>query len=607
MNDKNYWDRVTTNRVARRRLLRSGAALSVGAAALALIGCGGDDDDDGGSSNGGGGGGAITQPDDTSSDAQTGGVISYFTTGDETTLDSLASSRGAGFGGPAEVAYSRLLREKIVEGVPSTAVYEGDLAESWEMPDETTIIFKLRDAKFDPRAPVNGRNVTAEDIVFTAKKMETLSPYASQLFNSVDPSSAVVSVTAIDDKTVEVKLARPSNVILALLAHGNLLVQPVEADGGFDPRQETRGSGTWMIDDYEQSVAFKWRQNPNWWDKQDYPYVDGFDLTIIPEYTARVAQFRSKKLDLYSGLRSADLISAITDFPELELIEGPNDSSLTSIAFSSQPDSPFVDPRIRRAISMSIDRQLMGDTLSGSSDYIGAGLPYELKTDGHLSAAWDQLGYWLNPLNASEWGPAGKNFQYDVAEAKKLVAAADADGLEFPFQLSSRGHGNPTEAGILQEFMAAIGLVATINTVDYNTEFLPKIWVPGPVKGDYEGMNTGSTGGIQPHVATSLFTTQHVKGSFTVGRDWPDGGQAKIDKMIEDAHQIFDEAQLASFVKDIQNEMADYMSGIPYTWKNPRYDTVWPWVNNYQTFQDVRRTQQPSYKAWTRAWLSERS
>ena len=43
----NYWDRITSNRVARRRLLRSGAALSVGAAALALVGCG-DDDDTGG-------------------------------------------------------------------------------------------------------------------------------------------------------------------------------------------------------------------------------------------------------------------------------------------------------------------------------------------------------------------------------------------------------------------------------------------------------------------------------------------------------------------------------------------------------------------------------
>ena len=40
----NYWDKVTNNRIARRRLLRSGATLSVGAAALALIGCGDEDD-----------------------------------------------------------------------------------------------------------------------------------------------------------------------------------------------------------------------------------------------------------------------------------------------------------------------------------------------------------------------------------------------------------------------------------------------------------------------------------------------------------------------------------------------------------------------------------
>src|SRR5688572_14663968 len=42
-----YWEKVTAERVGRRRLLKGGAALSVGAAALALIGCGGDDGDDG--------------------------------------------------------------------------------------------------------------------------------------------------------------------------------------------------------------------------------------------------------------------------------------------------------------------------------------------------------------------------------------------------------------------------------------------------------------------------------------------------------------------------------------------------------------------------------
>ena len=46
----NYWDKVTNNRMARRRLLRSGAALSVGAAALALVGCG-DDDPSGGATS----------------------------------------------------------------------------------------------------------------------------------------------------------------------------------------------------------------------------------------------------------------------------------------------------------------------------------------------------------------------------------------------------------------------------------------------------------------------------------------------------------------------------------------------------------------------------
>src|SRR6185436_14019157 len=93
--------------------------------------------------------------------------------GDETTLDVLATSRGAGYGGPGAPAYSRLLKEKEFFGKPKSPEFVGDAAESWELsPDGRQMTLKLRgDVKFDPRPPVNGRVLDADDVVFSWNKL----------------------------------------------------------------------------------------------------------------------------------------------------------------------------------------------------------------------------------------------------------------------------------------------------------------------------------------------------------------------------------------------------------------------------------------------------
>src|SRR5688500_17541615 len=57
MPSQSYWSSLTDQRIARRRLLKGASALSLGAATLAMIGCGGDDDDDGNGNGGSGSGG----------------------------------------------------------------------------------------------------------------------------------------------------------------------------------------------------------------------------------------------------------------------------------------------------------------------------------------------------------------------------------------------------------------------------------------------------------------------------------------------------------------------------------------------------------------------
>jgi ABC-type transport system substrate-binding protein len=73
-------------------------------------------------------------------------------------------------------AHSRLVRHKAGPGViPGTFAIEGDLAESWTQPNETTYVFKLRrGVRWHNKPPVNGRELTAEDVRYTVERFLTV-------------------------------------------------------------------------------------------------------------------------------------------------------------------------------------------------------------------------------------------------------------------------------------------------------------------------------------------------------------------------------------------------------------------------------------------------
>lgn len=566
----------------------------MGIAALALAGCG----DDGSSGTADKISDAVTKPTDTSKNAKTGGVLRSFVTGDENTLDPLGSSRGAGFGGPSVPAYSRVLREPLVpEG--KERVIAGDLAESWELADGgLKLTVKLRgDAKWDARAPTNSRIVNAQDVVYSLERFFAKSPYGSQLSYKIDPTSPVESTTVVDSRTVVYKMAFPWAPLMQTLAHGNHLILPVEAEDKFNAAREIRGSGPWLLDKYTPSAVFEWRKNPNWYNKE-LPYLDGYDQPILPEYAARVAQFRAGNIDVFAA-NAPDVIALVKDVPSLQLFQGDMDTGITSVAFGSKQGNPFYDVRLRRAVSMSIDRELLAYTESGADLYEKAGIPFPLVTDSHLAASWGK-DLWIDPFDTAKWGDSGQYWKHDVAAAKALVSAAGfPNGLDVELQLSNRAHSSPQQAAVLANMMSEAGIRLKINVVDYNTVFLPNIWVSGAVKGNYDGMTFGNSGGAQPHVASSIYITSHTKGSFTSSRRW-DAESDRIDGLISQALKEFDSKKLASILADTQKALASHMSGVPYTYGAKPYTQVWPWIQNYGVFTNSVTT---ATAPWLNHWI----
>jgi peptide/nickel transport system substrate-binding protein len=117
---------------------------------------------------------------------------------------------------PNTFTHSRLLKHKAGPAVvPGTFALEGDLAESWSQPNETTYVFKLRrGVRWHPKPPVNGRELTADDVVYSVNRFLTVKGNPSAyMLQSVD------KVEAPDKYTVRLTLKEPFPWFLDAIAN----------------------------------------------------------------------------------------------------------------------------------------------------------------------------------------------------------------------------------------------------------------------------------------------------------------------------------------------------------------------------------------------------
>src|SRR5438874_768186 len=160
---ENYWTRLTTNRLSRRRALAATGASAAAAAILAACGGG----SSGGSKAESDKNSLVTKPVDTSKQAARGGVLKFYATGDAPSLDPYTSNINLNqFEQPV---YSRLTGLKPGYLAPRAFEVVPDLAQSWEWAaDGLTLTIKLRqDVKWHNKPPVNGRPMDATDVVFS--------------------------------------------------------------------------------------------------------------------------------------------------------------------------------------------------------------------------------------------------------------------------------------------------------------------------------------------------------------------------------------------------------------------------------------------------------
>ena len=581
-----------------------------GALALSLVGCGGGGDEGGSDSSG-----LITVPKDTTKDATRGGILKSYISSDTRHFDPLS-------GGSSQIffhsmhTYSRLLRYKLGNNDDQlTGETEPDAASSAEIsPDGLEVVFKLRpDVKFDPRPPTNSRVMDAQDVVFSWNRFVTLSTSRGDMSNEASKTAPVLSAEAIDRQTVKFKLAFPQAAILRMFAYfWYVPIMPKEADGGFDPLKEMRGSGPWMQSEYQVDLGAKYRRNPNWYDAAKDPFLDGIDYPLITENVQLLSQLKAKNVWAYRSNAgdqppSQDTVLTIKDEnPGILMVPQTNLNSRGSISqvinFSKRETSPLRDARIRQAASMLYDRDTFIDVFYNVSGFEDAGIETPYEWHSHVAASWGDK-YWIDPrTQANKLGDGAKFFEYNPEEAAKLLRAANAFGLQetFTYHGNRGGFGGVNyqkECEVMIDMLNKDGMFRlTPQILDYFTEITPKYTFS---KGDFDGI-TPQPMTSYPDMDLWLWAVYTPSGRNAWVKDPIPG----VQELMDQHRRELDDEKRFNILYDIQRKLAVEMPVIPRAGIAEGFDLAWPWLANFGAIQHWSGNSRGA-ETFTRYWYDK--
>jgi len=294
--------------------------------------------------------------------------------------------------------------------------FRGMLAESWEWPDPQTMVIKLRQGIYwQNKAPVNGREFTAEDVVYhydrvfgTGNGFTTPNPVISMW------GAAIVKAVAIDKYTVEVKFNTSSPFINASAITDtsplNIIECPEAVKTDITDWKNSVGTGAWQLTDFMTGSSMTLVKNPNYWGHDErypenkLPYADSFKLICIPDVQTAVSAMRTGKVEYIDSLAWQQADSLAKTNPDLKSSQTPQQGYALNMRCDT---APFTDINVRKALQMSVDRQSIADNYYGGTvDGTPVGLISTLYKGWHTPfAEWPvelQGEYTYNPEKARQ-------------------------------------------------------------------------------------------------------------------------------------------------------------------------------------------------------------
>jgi peptide/nickel transport system substrate-binding protein len=453
--------------------------------------------------------------------------------------------------------YSKLLRHKVGAGVtPGTFALEPDLAERWEQPDDATYVFHLRrGVRWHSKPPLNGRELTADDVKFTFTRFLTVKGNPERyLLDSVE------RVEAVDRYTVKFVLNEPYVWLPNKLANAlcTFIVAPevVEKYGDLKKAETAIGTGPFILDRHEPNVKSVFRRNPGYF-RAGRPTVDGVEWMIVDDDSTGLAMYRTGQLDAapwtWWSVRQPDLDGLKRSHPRLAY-QDVLGNMVYAISLRND-QTPFTDVRVRRAISHAIDRRAIIDAVWVKGEASGP-MPRGMRE-------------WSLPVD--QLGEGARYFRYDPKEARRLLAEAGYPN-GFRTQLSATaGYGQDLVDAVqlVLRHLKDVGISAELKLQEYGA------YQATTIQGKFDGMTMGP-------FAVAWDPDDALYGPYSPEQPRNRGhvSDAKLTAMIREQRRVKDLEARKRVIFDIQRYIAERQYYVFLV--SPTYTGSWqPYVKNH--------------------------
>ena len=633
MNERSYWQRMNSKRMSRRGILRASARAGVGAAGLALVGCG-DDDDDGQTA-------AqvpqqqqamqqqaeqqsmqqqqqqsTQQQSEQQADQQAAEQTAQEQTAEDQAQQQAAQQQAAvastkKYGGwvveqsanvyetydaqrtvasPVLQVLARVQSKILRFANPDTGVLTGDLAETWETPDPTTIVLNLRDGVnwhadgpgADHPAAAAGRALTTEDIVWNIDRQRNKLLQSGEEAGNFGRSSCWGGVSSIDqvDSSVSLNLVEPDATFVQGFANEfNLINQPELVGGTEDQYTEVDaskviGTGPNILTRWDPGEGIAAIKNPDFYGNPTQPYLDAWVwVQTFQDPNAYRIAFEQKQVDSMTDPDPNTILAIHDDLIDETYLTFQGVANTVAI-FTPSNKAPWNDLRLTRAIDLAINRRQLIQQLHN-----GLG-----KVSGPVS--WMQEAWTISQEDLETIPGYRIDKDADIEEARALWNAAGGPELgQIDWVTSelwaSRAAWSATPGIIAEMFNQAF------DTDQFNGITKPYLEIiPSWIAKDFDPFFSWIPNIEIPDARADMI------GAFTTGAgsNYWEVSDPYIDETLIAAKQELDYDTAFQMIRDVQ----DYVMERGQFGRSICYNYIYPWIGyNYNKIDT--KTEQEGY------------
>ena len=431
----------------------------------------------------------------------------------------------------------------------------GDLATEWKVsPDGLTYTFKIHPGvQFH-----DGSALTAPDVKASYDKII----FPPQGVRSVRKNAytAVAAVEAPDATTVVFKLKFPSASLLANLASPWNVIFPkkyLDQDPNYF-KTHVIGSGPFKFKGYTRGSTFEGERNPSYFVK-DRPYLDGYKFYISPETSVRAAAIRSGRAYIeFRNLPDAEVDAIRKQLGDKISVQETPMTGQWGIAINNTK-KPFDDVRVRKALTLAIDRYTMGKVLAPLTG---------LKFVGGLMRPGSEWG--MAPAELEKLPGFGRDSEKNQAEARKLLAEAGYPN-GFKVVLKNRNVKLP-----YQDF--AVFLIGEWKKVGIEVENRPletAAWFS-------DGQDTGNFELIVAPTVEFSDDPDQFLGRYATGstQNWGRFSDPQVDDLFSRQARSLDPAERKKLITQMEQRVLENAYFMPGLWWS-RNLVHWTKVKNY--------------------------